>query len=161
MTHNIVTHDPYPISDRTELDPAAEFDRHLLAMMDAMAEDVAPGVRAHVVDPGGPWIVLRSVAATTPPIPGAVGTWLDTLPRDRKVVVPAVTSRRLAEMLVRRGFECRTWYDKHTGTFDRGAMIREADPVAVAAGTIGDLVSELRTRVPWWRALAMRLGIIR
>jgi hypothetical protein len=55
-----------------------------------------------------------------------VGRWLDTLPMDRKVVVPAVVSGRLAGMLARRGFEPRVWWDDVLMMEDEGAMVREA-----------------------------------
>ena len=39
---------------------------------------------------------------------GDVGRYLDSLPRDRRVVIPNVMSERLAGMLERRGFTLTT-----------------------------------------------------
>jgi hypothetical protein len=108
-----------------EMDPRDLVDGLLLSMMRARAIAVAPGVLAEVIDDGGP-LEVRSVLADEPGVPGAVGRWLDTLPRDRKVIVPAVVSPRLAGMLVRRGFARRRWFDARVGNHDDGAYIREA-----------------------------------
>lgn len=63
---------------------------------------VAPGVRATIFDtPEGlyiPMIVAEREGS------GDVGRFLDTLPTDRRIAFPCVISRRLAGMLVRRGF---------------------------------------------------------
>jgi hypothetical protein len=108
-----------------ELDPDDVFDRALLAEMVDGSELVAPGVLAMVL----PWessMEIRAILATDPRIPGAVGRWLDGLPRDRPVVVPAVTSPRLAGMLERRGFEHRRWYDHSLGILSEAHIRRPA-----------------------------------
>lgn len=116
---------PVPIETRGELNPRDPLDVMIVEGMLSRSEVVADGVLAHVVD-RGKWIEVRAVMAGGPRIPGAVGRWLDTLPRDRKVVVPAVVSRRLAGMLSRRGFEARVWWDDTLSMEDEGAMVREA-----------------------------------
>lgn len=116
---------PVPIEARGELDPRNPLDVMIVEGMLSKAEVVADGVLAHVVD-RGKWVEVRSVMAGGPRVPGAVGRWLDSLPRDRKVVVPAVVSGRLAGMLTRRGFEPRVWWDDALMMEDEGAMVREA-----------------------------------
>lgn len=90
-------------------------DELLFARMRAKCVKVADGVLADVLD-NGVWVEVRGVMADEPRIPGAVGAWLDALPR-RRVVVPDVVSDRLAAMLVRRGFALRRWYDHRMSTF--------------------------------------------
>ena len=70
--------------------------------------DLAPGVKGILFDtPEGIYIPL--VAAKTPGS-GAVSAWLDTLPRDRRVVFPNVLNGKLHAMLKRRGFrESEEW----------------------------------------------------
>lgn len=109
--------------ERSELDPADPIDRALLVRMHASSGLVADGVLAHVVE-RRKWTEIRAVLADHPRIPGAVGRWLDTLPADRKVIVPAVVSARLAGMLERRGFAAEPWWDDTLDMADVGAMIR-------------------------------------
>lgn len=112
---------------RHELDPAAPLDRWLLDQMASMAVPVADGVLAHVIE-RRKWLEIRGILAGSPRIPGAVGRWLDTLPTDRKIIVPAVVSPRLAGMLARRGFADEAWWDDTLSTEDPGAMIRRPTP---------------------------------
>jgi hypothetical protein len=114
---------PIPVDVRNELDPSDPLDAVILAGMRSKATPVAEGVLAHVIV-RRKWTEVRAVIADTPRRPGAVGAWLDTLPADRKVVVPAVLSRRLAEMLARRGFTPESWWDDALDMADTGAMIR-------------------------------------
>jgi hypothetical protein len=116
---------PIPPPDR-ELDPADQLDRQLLDLMREGSEPVTPdgSVFARVIDTDAE-LVIRSVLAGESRIPGAVGAWLDRLPRNRRVVVPAVASARLYGMLQRRGFHQGSWYDIQLGMFDRSSMIRE------------------------------------
>lgn len=142
--------DPLPIEARQNLDPDSDgFDRVLIDAMLTVCRPVAYGVLADVYDNGG-WVNVRGVLASTPRVPGAVGDWLDTLPKDRRVIVWAVTSRRLAEMLQRRGFTCCVRFDQMMNLWDAGAMVRDGQPISQPA-----------KRDPWWRALARRLGMIR
>lgn len=69
-------------------------------------EPLAEGVYGYTNEPedGSLWIPLIQAAQAGS---GDVGRYLDSLPRDRKVVVPTVLSSRLAGMLERRGFEPR------------------------------------------------------
>jgi hypothetical protein len=108
-----------------ELDPRVLFDAMLLGAMRGRSELVADGVLAHVIDRGNS-IEVRAVLATEPRIPGAVGAWLDALPTDRTVVIPAVVSARLAGMLERRGFAHQPWYDHALDMPDEGTWIRRA-----------------------------------
>jgi hypothetical protein len=114
---------PVPIEARGEMNPADHLDAMILQGMRQRSQAVAPGVLAHVID-RGKWLEVRSVMAATPRVPGAVGRWLDTLPADRKVVVSAVVSGRLASMLHRRGFTAECWWDTSLDMEDTGAMIR-------------------------------------
>jgi len=64
---------------------------------------VAPGVRAIVFDaPAGIYVSWISAEREGS---GDVGRFIDSLPKDRRVVFPNVISNRLARMLERRGFE--------------------------------------------------------
>jgi hypothetical protein len=100
-----------------------DFERALFEMMRTKCVPVADGVLAHVLD-NGVWVEVRGVLSDTPRIPGAVGRWLDTLPHDRRVIVPAVISDRLRGMLARRGFVEQRWYDHRIRIIDEGAMVR-------------------------------------
>ncbi len=110
---------------RGELDSSEPIGSIILQMMRDQTRMVAIGVRALVVDRPG-HLEIRGVMAADDRLPGAVGKWLDGLPRDRDVVVPAITSDRLAGMLERRGFEPETWWDPDLNSWDKGAMIRRA-----------------------------------
>lgn len=114
-----------PPSQRPEMDPGDELDGLLLSLMHerAVPLNASGSVVGEVLD-NGVWIEVRSVIAGDPRVPGDVGRWLDTLPLDRKVIVPAVVSGRLAGMLERRGFSPERWYDARVGNFDDGAMVR-------------------------------------
>ena len=63
---------------------------------------LAPGVVGYTVDVG-PDLYVPLIEASKPGS-GDVGRYLDSLPRDRRVVVPNVISARLEGMLARRGF---------------------------------------------------------
>ena len=80
-------------------DPVHEFGR-------SMSVEVVPGVRAWLEPTSGGGVEVMYVEAVTEGS-GQVGAWLDGLPTDRRVVVPNVTSSRLAGMLERRGFLLR------------------------------------------------------
>ena len=58
---------------------------------------------------------------------GHVGRYLDSLPRDHRVVFPTVISRRLAGMLRRRGFHETTEYAPEFGEL---VDVYERKPVA-------------------------------
>lgn len=111
-----------PPQRTTELDPAVPTDALILAGLRSRCVPVAPGVLAYVETIAGA-VIVRGVIATDPRIPGAVGAWLDALPTDRTVLVPAVVSPRLAGMLERRGFYPHLWVDPGVG-FDNAAMVR-------------------------------------
>lgn len=75
------------------------------AMTDAplSLDTLAPGVLGYTCEEKGElWIPL--IHAETPGS-GQVAAYLDSLPRDRTVIVPNVLSPRLAGMLLRRGFD--------------------------------------------------------
>jgi len=114
-----------PDPDRGELDPDDELDAILLEAMQRICEPVDPSgnVLAHVIDTGA-WVEVRGVLAADPRRPGAVGAWLDQLPRDRKVIVPSVVSARLAGMLQRRGFTPCRWYDARIGEWADDSWVR-------------------------------------
>ena len=63
---------------------------------------LAPGVIGYTVDVG-PDLYVPLIEAMKPGS-GDVGRYLDSLPIDRRIVVPNVISARLAGMLARRGF---------------------------------------------------------
>ena len=71
-----------------------------------MSIEVAAGVHAWVERTPDGALEIMYVEATVEGS-GAVGRWLDSLRPDRRVVVPNVTSKRLAGMLQRRGFKHR------------------------------------------------------
>jgi len=67
-----------------------------------LLDELASGVRGYTRDVDGAlWI---PIIIADDPGSGAVGRYLDSLPRDREVRVPNVFSSRLAGMLMRRGF---------------------------------------------------------
>lgn len=103
-------------------------DELLFELMRAKCIPVADGVLADVLD-NGVWVEVRGVMASEPRVPGAVGRWLDMLPTDRRVIVPAVISERLEGMLDRRGFKRRRWWDQRLSLWDDGAWFRKpAEP---------------------------------
>jgi hypothetical protein len=74
---------------------------------------LAPGVRGIAFDtPTGIYIPLVRAEQRGA---GAVSRFLDSLPKDRRVVFPCVISRRLGEMLLRRGFFLGLEEDTHLG----------------------------------------------
>ena len=77
-------------------------DQAIAAAMDRHHVPIAPGVEGIEHD-FGTIFELASIRAITEGS-GAVGAYLDRLPRDRTVIVPFVVSERLAGMLERRGF---------------------------------------------------------
>jgi hypothetical protein len=64
---------------------------------------IAPGVRGYTVDNGRKGLYVPLVIAENEGS-GDVGRYLDSLPKDRRVVFPNVLSKRLVGMLSRRGF---------------------------------------------------------
>ena len=63
---------------------------------------IAPGVRGYTFeDEKEVWIPLIFAVRKGN---GDVGRYLDGLPRSKRIIVPTVTSSRLAGMLARRGF---------------------------------------------------------
>ena len=83
---------------------------------------LARGVRGLVIQRDD-HLEIRSILATNPRQPGAVGRYLDGLAHDRSIVVPAVVSDRLAGMLERRGFVRQLWWDD---TMPEGFDLTEA-----------------------------------
>jgi hypothetical protein len=77
-------------------------DSFVERVMDEFCVEVAPGVDAWIVEEPGQVQILAIRAQRQGS--GAVGRWLDSLPRTQVVVIPNVTSDRLAGMLERRGF---------------------------------------------------------
>lgn len=71
-------------------------------------EYIAPGLRGFVI-PGDP-IVIHLLQADVPG-KGAGGAYLDSLPKNRTIVVTRVISRILAGMLSRRGFRQMNKFD--------------------------------------------------
>lgn len=67
------------------------------------------GVRAFIPHDGPDYLEIAGIFAEALGT-GAVGKYLDALPRDRKVIVSMVVNERLAGMLERRGFVCRMRY---------------------------------------------------
>lgn len=65
--------------------------------------ELSPGVVGYTVDNGEQGLYVPLIESTDPG-QGNVGRYLDTLPRDRRVVVPNVINVKLAGMLERRGF---------------------------------------------------------
>jgi hypothetical protein len=113
--------------DRPELDPNNPGDALILRGLRVTCVPThMAGVLAHVDRSADGTFIVRGVITAEPRIPGAVGRWLDWLPRDRTVLVPAVVSGRLAGMLERRGFRPHLWLDPEVGTYDNGAYRREA-----------------------------------
>jgi hypothetical protein len=110
---------------RPELDPAQPVDAQILAGLRATCRPTTIEGCLAFVEEGHEALIVRGVLAAEPRVPGAVGRWLDLLPRDVAVIVPAVVSGRLAGMLERRGFRPHLWMDPGVG-FDNAAMRREA-----------------------------------
>lgn len=76
---------------------------------------LAPGVRGYTVEYDGALYI--PLLHADHPGHGAVGRYLDGLPRDRSVRVPCVISSRLRGMLLRRGFVCRAEYAPELDTW--------------------------------------------
>ena len=83
--------------------PGPAIDAALERAMDGVFYPLAPGVEGATRDWSDGTFELVGIRAVTPGA-GDVGRYLDSLPRDRTVVVPFVTSQRLTQMLARRGF---------------------------------------------------------
>jgi len=66
-------------------------------------DELAPDVWGYTVDCGDKGLYVPLVS-TTKPGEGRVGLYIDSLPRDRRVVFPNVLSPILKGMLIRRGF---------------------------------------------------------
>ena len=84
-------------------------DQAIAAAMDRHHLPIGPGVEGIEHDFGTVFEVA-SIRAVTEGC-GAVGAYLDRLPRDRTVIVPFVVSERLAGMLERRGFTTPDTFD--------------------------------------------------
>lgn len=89
----------------------------------SFTDRLAPGVLGYSLDtPTG--IYIGVISADTPGS-GDVGRYLDSLPHDRRVVVPNVLSDRLAGMLERRGFvrgsEWSPEFQEHVDIWERPA----------------------------------------
>lgn len=89
----------------------------------AMAEEeLAPGVWGYRCDtPEGIYFPVINAAR---PGSGDVARFLDSLPRDRRVVFPTVLSDRLRGMLERRGFEVSVEWSDEFGA-DVEIMVRD------------------------------------
>lgn len=81
---------------------AADNEVHIDPALYEFMGRLAPGVLGYSVDHEGEyWVpVIYAIEEGS----GAVGRFLDSLPTDRRVVVPNVINIRLAGMLQRRGF---------------------------------------------------------
>lgn len=83
--------------------------------------ELAPGVGGYTLDVDGDlWLPLIYAEDEGS---GQVGEYLDTLPFDRRVVVPNILSGRLAGMLRRRGFVSET-VESSEGSVD--ALVRRS-----------------------------------
>ena len=100
-------------------------DRAIDKMMDRFNVPIAPGVEGVERDLGDIF-ELASVRAVHEGS-GAVGAYLDRLPKDRTVIVPFVVSDRLRAMLERRGFTTPDVFDHPLlGTVSGGQiMVRQ------------------------------------
>jgi hypothetical protein len=87
---------------------------------------LAPGVYGFTRDDPDGALVIPMIAAEMPGS-GDVGRYLDSLPNNRRVIVEAVISIRLAGMLERRGFVWRpdATLDPDTNEIVDG-LVREA-----------------------------------
>jgi hypothetical protein len=103
-------------------------DQAIDKMMDRFNVPIAPGVEGVERDLGDIFELasVRAVRAVQEGS-GAVGAYLDRLPRDRTVIVPFVVSDCLAEMLERRGFSTPDVFDHPLlGTVSGGQiMVRQ------------------------------------
>lgn len=95
-------------------------------MIDPLADEglreLAPGVMGYTFDTDGGLYI--PVINAQDPGSGQVAAYLDSLPRDRRVVFPNVLHPRLEEMLQRRGFTL-TWewaedFDEWVDVYERG-----------------------------------------
>jgi hypothetical protein len=85
-------------------------------------DELAPGVFGYTVDsPNGLYVPL--VIAKNPGN-GDVGRYLDSLPTNRRVIVPDVLNPQLAGMLERRGF---TLTEEWSASFDEMVPIYERE----------------------------------
>jgi hypothetical protein len=87
--------------------------------------DLAPGVRGYTIDLGDDGLYLP-YAESTEPGQGNFGRWLDSLPTDRRVVIPSVVNPTVVGMLARRGFretaEYVAFYDVFADVWERGPL---------------------------------------
>lgn len=75
-------------------------------------QEIVPGVYGFLFDtPEGIYIPLVSGEGE-----GKVSAWLDSLPKDRRIVFPTVINVKLREMLIRRGFTDSTEWSKNLET---------------------------------------------
>lgn len=93
--------------------PDAWIDEMLAWQMDVLFVPLAGGVEGLVRDLGTE-IEIGGLRATSPGS-GAIGHYLDALPRNRKIAVRFVISDVLAGMLERRGFAERERFDPGVG----------------------------------------------
>lgn len=91
--------------------------------------ELAPNVLGYTIDGDDDSLWIPVIQAADEGA-GDVGRYLDTLPHDRRVVVPTVLSSRLAGMLHRRGFV--ETYEVIDGEAVQG-WFRDADPGRAAA----------------------------
>lgn len=110
-------------------------DRELHDVLDAAIADamdrhnvpIAPGVEGIEHDFGAVFEVASIRAVTEGS--GAVGAYLDRLPRHRTVIVPFVTSDRLRGMLERRGFTTPDLYEHPLMGLIGGGQIMVREPL--------------------------------
>lgn len=93
--------------------------------------ELAPGVRGVRFDtPQGIYIPL---IVADDPGSGAVGAYLDSLPRDQRIVFATVVSERLGEMLLRRGFRPGWDYSAELGTMVKVLLREPANGIKLLA----------------------------
>lgn len=74
--------------------------------MAMVLDTLAPGVVGYAIEEQDGTVYIPLINATQEGS-GAVGRFLDTLPKDREFVIPNVVSARLDGMLRRRGWKTR------------------------------------------------------